>query len=137
MTNALLFRSCSPSIAWWDPARDKPSSQLFLPNTRDNGELSVASSLKTTAETFHDEFTEKFGLDSRGIWAVSADELNPVEGVQGPDGGRITLEYFEDEGDKKPKGHCLIDMKEYKGKKLKKIAQALRNKACERGIQYP
>lgn len=137
MSDELLFRSCSPSDAWWDPARDKPSSQLFLPNSEDGGELSVASSHKTTAKKFHEEYTVTLGLSSRGIWAVSSDELSPVAGVKNTNGNDIHLDYFADEGKTKPTGHCLIDMKPYSKGRLKKIAQALRNRAHDRGIQHP
>ena len=137
MADDLFFRSCSPSSAWWDAAQDRPSSQLFTPTPKDEGMLSVASSGQTTPEVFYKEFTEVLKLESRGIWAVSKDELSPVENVKDGDGNQIYISAIADPGEDKPTGHYLLDLTAYNGKKLKKIAQSLRNKAHNRKCVYP
>lgn len=136
----MLMRSCSPSEAWWDPAVDRPSSQLFKPTPKDEGKLSVADGNKTTPEDFFNEFTDAMGLQSRGIWGIAKEEIAPVEGVtqKNEDGSEdeIILEYEEDEGRGKPQGHCLLDMSGLSKSLTKRVAKTLRNKAVEHGCLY-
>ena len=137
MTDQLFFRSCSPSDVWWDRDNDKPSSQLFTPTPKDQGKLSVASSKKTSAENFYREFTQELNLESRGIWAVSEMELQPVPNVKDGEGDPVTIDCIEDEGPSKPTGHCLMDLTGHSNSRIKKIAKSLRNCAHERGMLHP
>lgn len=136
----MLMRSCSPSEAWWDPAVDRPSSQLFKPTPKDEGKLSVADGNKTTPDDFFKEFTVAMGLQSRGIWGITKEEIAPVEGVirKKEDGSEeeVFLEYEEDEGQGKPLGHCLLDMSGLSKSLIKRVAKTLRNKAVEHGCLY-
>ncbi|APT93371.1 hypothetical protein CPHO_11285 [Corynebacterium phocae] len=138
MSEELLFyRSCAPAAALWDDARDRPSSQLFMLNSNDEGLLSVAQSAKTNPKQFYQEFISA-GMASRGVWGISEGEISPVPKVRDEAGNEIILGWSEDEGPGKVTGHCLINMKRWVGKKkLKKIAQSLRNVAVERGILHP
>ncbi|MBE7340108.1 hypothetical protein INS43_03705 [Corynebacterium aurimucosum] len=137
MADELFFRSCSPSDVWWDRKNDKPSSQLFTPTPKDEGKLSVASSQKTSAKDFYQEFTQKLKLNSRGIWAVADSEIQPVPNVKDENGDPVTVDCFEDEGPDKPTGHCLMDLSEYSKGRIKKIAKSLRNCAHDRGKLHP
>lgn len=137
MSHELFFRSCSPSDVWWDRKNDKPSSQLFTPTPKDEGKLSVASSHKTSAEDFYREFTQDLNLKSRGIWAVSKDELQPVPNVKDDKGDPVTVNCSIDEGPDKPTGHCLMDLTGHSNSRIRKIAKSLRNCAHDRGKLHP
>lgn len=63
----MLMRSCSPSEAWWDPAVERPSSQLFKPTPKDEGKLSVADGSKTTPEGFSTSLPKLWGCN-RGVF---------------------------------------------------------------------
>lgn len=133
----LFFRNCSPSEAWWDEENDRPSSLLFFPTPKDGGMLSVASSTDVSPAEHFEDFTENLGLSSRGVWAVSETETNPVCDPVLPAGSEISLPAIADPGPDKPIGHCLLDMTELSKKMQKRVSRILARYASVRGQLYP
>lgn len=123
----LVWRSVHP--AWF--VNGRLSSQAFRPTPKDQLMLSGASSRSVTAEEHFTEYTEDFGLESCGVWAISVGEA-AAEG----------LPCWADEGTPQaplpcPRGHVSIDFRGKTGAELRRVGQRLRTFAEVRGRIHP
>ena len=125
--NELLFRQVHPSFV-----RDgRPTGQAFRPTKKDEGMLSVARSLLTTAEQAFHLHVVLLSLPSQGTWAVSVSEC-----------GQQELQVFSDPllappGNVADPAHAFVDFRGLSNSRIESKATQLRNEALVRGRIHP
>ena len=117
--NTLLLRQVSPT--WIQEGY--PTSQAFKPSAKDHGRLSVYDGDMITAEESWLHHTQKLGLISVGVVAVSCDECAALDLPVAPD-----PEPFP--------SHVVIHFTGYTNSQIKDKARLLSELANERGWQY-
>ena len=117
--NTLLFRQISPT--WIQEGY--PTRQAFKPSAKDKGCLSVYDGDLITAEESWLHYTQKQGLISVGVIAVSCSECAALELPVTPD-----PEPFP--------SHAIIHFTGYTNSQIKDKAKVLSIVAKERGWQY-
>ena len=117
--NTLLLRQVSPS--WMRDGR--PTRQAFIPTAKDKGYLSVYDGDMITAEESWLHHTQKLGLISVGVVAVSCDECAALELPVAPD-----PEPFP--------SHVTINLNGYTRAQIRRKAKVLSILANARGWQY-
>lgn len=123
----LIWRNVNPS--WID--NGEVSSQAFRPTPKDKKQLSGAREDAVSAAEHFVEFTQKLGLDSVGVWAVTVDESHSAS---------LRCIYDADAPtapDPCPTGHTYIDYRDHGNSKIRKIGSTLRDFAEGRGCQHP
>jgi hypothetical protein len=116
----LLFRQVHPHF--FDAG--EPTNGAFRPGSNDNGELSVGRSSLTTAQEAFIRHTEKRGLASTGVWAVSVGEVTAVELKAIPD------------PEPDDEAHSFVDFRSLSRKQCEGKSKLLRRDAVARGCQY-
>ena len=117
--NTLLLRQVSPT--WIQEGY--PTSQAFKPTPKDKGYLSVYDGDMITAEESWLHHTQKLGLISVGVVAVSCDECAALELPVEPD-----PEPFP--------SHVIIDFTGYTNSQIKDKARLLSEFAAKRDWRY-
>ena len=117
--NTLLFRQVSPS--WMRDGR--PTRQAFTPTAKDKGYLSVYDGDMVTAEEAWLHYTQKLGLVSVGVIAVSCHECAILEIPVTPDPTPFP-------------SHVIIHFTGYTNAQIKTKARLLTRLANERDWQY-
>jgi len=100
-----------------------PSSQVFRPTPKDEKLLSVYDGDQIDPSDAFEHYTNRLGLDSIGILAVTVGECETCELQPRPD-----PEAFRE--------HVVIDFSEYGEKDIKKKAKQLKAFANRRGWLY-
>ncbi|OAM90735.1 hypothetical protein AW736_06420 [Termitidicoccus mucosus] len=125
----MVFRQVHPNH--WDGKN--PNSVAFSPTPKDQDQLSVDDASLVTAEESWTHFTKNLGLQSVGVWAVTANEIassGELALLRAPITGQTDVQ-------KDNPAHCLIDFSKLttKGQK-KRCAQQLALLASVRGCQF-
>lgn len=116
----LLMRQVHPSFF----PNGEVSSQAFFPFPKDDGKLSVYDGDQISAEASHQHYTVDLGLESVGVWVVSASEVVSVG-----------LVHQSDPVDGNP-AHAVIDFGELAEKECRKLAKRLKKFAVDHGSLY-
>ena len=117
--DTLLLRQVNPS--WMREGR--PTSQAFKPSAKDHGRLSVYDSSLITAQEAWLHYTQKLGLISVGVIAVSCDECAALELPVEPDPAPFP-------------SHVVIHFTGYTNSQIKSRARLLSEFAAKRDWQY-
>lgn len=128
--NTLLHRQAHPNFL----DSDKPTSQVFTPFPKDNGELSVDDGSKVTAEESHRHYTTTRKLTSASVWAVTVEEASkvgtPAASSPNEDNpAHAHLDFNSEPTKSEPTDSELA-------KTHRKLAKKLKIKAIARGCQY-
>lgn len=107
------------------------TSQAFRPTPKDKKKLSSARAAKVSAEANYKEFTEDFGFESSGVWAVSVGEVQDRE----------LRSVYDEHSPATPTpcltGHTSLDFTTVTNSQAKRIGGRLRDHAEGRGIRHP
>lgn len=120
----LLFRQVHPDFI----SDGRPSSQVFKPFPKDNGQLSVSLSSKTTPEASYRHHTKTLGYRSGGVWGLEVGEVDSL--------GLIVYETPEVSPPPDP-SHAEIDFTSVDRLKGKHCPARLATFARARGVLYP
>jgi hypothetical protein len=115
----LLHRNVHPLFV----LDNRITSQAFLLNKADLGELSVQQNSKASAMVAYERYTA-LGHESAGVWSIAiaeCDELN-LKAYDDP------LDYDD--------SHSIVDLTAYTSKQARKHTDKLSRKAQDRGCQY-
>ena len=124
-TSELLFRQVHPSFL-----RDgRVGSQAFRPTAKDNKQLSVAQTSKTSAKAAFELHTACNKLASAGTWAVTVGECLALGLPVRPD--EITEPPCPDPA------HAVIDFSALSNSKIEAHGMRLARHANERGRLHP
>ncbi|MEF3119743.1 hypothetical protein [Kocuria flava] len=124
--NELLHRQVHPN---WLKAGGGLMSIAFCPTPKDDRKLStMRDKLSSAEESYRRHTGDGSGLQSAGTWSVSHGEVEQAELDCDDDGGCSDL----------PWAHASIVFSEdFSRKQMERKAAQLRNRAEERGKQYP
>ncbi|MDV6303535.1 hypothetical protein R3P93_13295 [Rhodococcus cerastii] len=107
------------------------TSQAFRPTPKDKKKLSSARAAKVSEEANFKEFTEDFGFESAGVWAVSVGEVQDQK----------LRSVYDEHSPATPtpclKGHTSLDFTTVTSSQAKRIGGRLRDHAEGRGLRYP
>ena len=117
--DTLLLRQVSPSCM----QDERPTSQAFKPGAKDKGYLSVYDGDMITAEDAWLHYTQKLGLISAGVVAVTGGECAALELPVAPDPAPFP-------------SHVVINFNGYTRAHIRRKAKRLSELANERGWQY-
>jgi hypothetical protein len=116
----VLLRQAHPKFV----EAEAPTSQVFMPNSDDEGSMSAYDGDQISAADSHAHYTQVLHKQSHSVWGLSCAELEG-EGVPGsPD----PLEDFP--------SHSKIDFTGKTDKQSRRIAKKLKTLALARGCQY-
>ena len=116
----LLLRQAHPNFV----KDDLVTSQAFVPFPKDDGLLSVHDGDQISARDAYDLYTQRLGLASHSVWAVSVGESDRENVLGRPDPlpGNPA--------------HAAIDFSGLPERAWRKVAKRLKAKALNRGCQY-
>lgn len=123
----LLWRNAHPDWV----VDGELTSQAFRPTPKDQKKLSSARETEVSAEANFKEFTEDFGLESVGVWAVSVGEVQD----------QSLRSVYDEHSPSTPtpclKGHTSLDFTAVSNSQAKRIGGRLRDHAEGRGKRHP
>jgi hypothetical protein len=123
----LLFRQVHPAFV-----RDgRPSSQAFRPTSKDEGRLSVARGLITTARVAHELYTTGLGHSSAGTWGITVAECREQTLSVLPDPLTAPPEKVADPA------HAVVDFSPHSKSQREAKGARLALKAVGRGRIHP
>lgn len=124
--DGVLLRQAHPNFM----QGDSPSSQAFMPTSKDDNKLSVDRSSLTTAKQSYELFTGN-GFASKAVYGVTVGEFreqaipcigDPLDAVEGQEANPA---------------HAFADFKEHTLSRQRTKAKRLKQKALARGRLYP
>jgi hypothetical protein len=123
--NEVLFRQIHPNL--FDG--DEPASSAFMPNSSDEGQLSVDRETLTTAQSAYDLYVGN-GLKSGGTYGVTTGEFGAQELQCYP-------QPIEASGSLKANpAHARVDFSALGSSKRRTVAKRLKTCALSRGLLY-
>lgn len=119
-STTILLRQVHPHFV----ENGEPTSQAFVPNKEDAGNLSVYDGDRIEPAASYVHYTETLGNRSAGVWGVTCGEVEEAGLRSAPD----PLEHFPE--------HAVVDFTAHSAGRYRALAKKLKAKAVARGCLH-